>query len=280
MKDFFRHNGIWVLIVSLVLTAGISVGSVFLPNLASPVGNLLHVLGTPFRAGANFFLDKVEGAYDYAFRYHNLEDQVAELQQQVAELEQQNRAEQSALEENQRLRALLDLSQARRDFVFEAATVTGDTSTSWESTLTISKGTVHGVQEGQCVVTENGYLVGVVADVGLNWATVTTIIDPEITMGARIDSSGTAAMLESDLDLMDQGLCRLGYLDTTVDIAEGDAVLTSGIGGTYPAGLTIGHIREVALTSSGMERYAVVEPAADLSALQEVFVIKEFDVVD
>lgn len=280
MKNFLRHNGIWVIIIALLLTAAISVGSVFLPNLTAPATHVLGVLGTPFRAAASFFTDRVEAAYDYAFRYQALVDRVARLEAQVAEMSEENRTAQSALEENQRLRDLLDLRQARADFVFESASVTGRSSTSWASTLTISKGSSSGVERDMCVVTENGYLVGVVTDVGPNWATVTTLIDPDTSMGAMVVRTEDAAILSSDLDSMSQGRCRLTYLDSGATLAEGDTVVTSGLGGVYPSGITVGTVLEEGYTISGMERYAVVAPAADLGGLRQVFVIKDFDVVE
>ena len=59
MKNFLRHNGIWVLIIALLLTAAISIGSVFVPDLTGPAGRVLGALGTPFRAAATFVTDKI-----------------------------------------------------------------------------------------------------------------------------------------------------------------------------------------------------------------------------
>lgn len=280
MKKFLRHNGIWVLIIALLLTAGISVGSVFVPNLTGPASQALGVLGTPFRAVATFVTDKIQAAYDYAFSYRELQDRVQELEGQVARMEEENRQAQTALEENDRLRELLDLRKAHRDFDFESATVTGRSATSWSSTLTISKGTSCGVQEDMCVVTETGALVGVVSEVGTNWATVTTLIDPNISLGASVVETEDAAILTSDLDAMSQGLCRLSYLSSSAQLKEGDQVVTSGLGGVYPSGIDIGRVVEQGTTSSGMEHYALVEPAVKLEDLKQVFVVTGFDVVE
>ncbi|MCD8383856.1 MAG: rod shape-determining protein MreC, partial [Clostridiales bacterium] len=115
---------------------------------------------------------------------------------------------------------------------------------------------------------------------GLNWATVVTVIDPDTSMGALVFSTGEDGLLEGDLTLMLEGACRLSYLSTDSAIAVGDEVLTSGLGGVYPSGLVIGTVERVETTSSGVELYAVLRPAADLEALEEVFVIKEFDIVE
>lgn len=280
MKKFLRHNGIWVLIIALLLTAGISVGSAFVPNLKGPADRALGVLGTPFRAAATFVTDKIQAAYDYAFSYRELQDRVKELEGQVARMDQENRQAQTALEENERLRDLLDLRQAHRDFGFESATVTGRSATSWSSSLTISKGSSCGVEENMCVVTETGALVGVVSEVGANWATVTTLIDPNISLGALVVETEDAAILTSDLDAMSRGLCQLSYLPSSAELKAGDKVVTSGLGGVYPSGIVIGTVMEQGTTSSGMEHYALVQPTVVLEDLKQVFVVTSFDVVE
>lgn len=278
MKKFLRNNGIFILVVAVLLTAAIGIGSAFVPGLTAPVQRALGVLATPFRAAASFFVDRVEAAYDYAFRYQSLKNRVAELEEQVADMEEENRRAQSALEENDRLRDLLKLKKAHSDFTFVSANVTACSATSWSSTLTLSKGSGDGIAAEMCVVTATGELVGVVTETGANWSEVTTIIDPSISLGARVSPSQDAAILTSDLDRLSRGECALSYLDSDAELSEGDTVLTSGLGGVYPAGLTIGTVAEEGTTSSGMERYAVVTPAADLGALGEVFVITAFDV--
>lgn len=278
MKKFLRNNGIFILVVAVLLTAVIGIGSVFVPGLTAPVQRVLGVAATPFRAAASFFVDRVEAGYDYAFRYRSMKNRVEELEQKVASMEEENRQAQSALEENDRLRQLLQLAKAHRDFTFVSANVTARSATSWSSTLTLSKGSNDGITTEMCVVTATGELVGVVTETGANWTEVTTIIDPSISIGARISSSGDAAVLTSNLDCLTQGECALSYLDSDAELSVGDTVLTSGLGGVYPSGLTIGTVAEEGTTDSGMERYAVITPAADLGALGEVFVITGFDV--
>ena len=280
MKKFLRHNGIWVLIIALLLTAGISIGSAFVPDLTSPAGRVLGTLGTPFRAAASFVTGKIDAVRNYTLHYHELEDRVAELEAQVAQMDEENRQAQTALDENQRLRTLLELRQAHRDFTFESATITGRTTTSWSSTLTLSKGASSGIEKDMCVVTENGYLVGVVTETGANWCTVATLIDPSVNMGATAVRTEDSAILASDLDTMAQGCCKLSYLSASAQLETGDQVMTSGMGGVYPSGLIVGNVTETDVTSSGMECYAVVEPSAHLDELSQVFVIKDFDVVE
>lgn len=278
MKDFFRKNGLMVVIAALLVTAAISISSALLPM--DPLTNLLGIVTTPFRAVATAVTNWGQGVWRYATEYDQLQERVQELELQVAQMEQADREAAQALEENERLRTLLELRERRRDFVFESAMVTGRTATSWTSTLTISKGSAHEVAEGDCVITEAGDLVGIVTQVGLNWSTVTTVLDPNLSVGAILFRTGEDGVLEGDLTLMTQGKCRLAYLSAQAELVSGDEVLTSGMGGKYPSGLVIGSVEEVHTTPSGVEQYAVLEPAADLDRLVEVFVIKDFAIVE
>jgi rod shape-determining protein MreC len=136
------------------------------------------------------------------------------------------------------------------------------------------------VEVNDCVISETGLLVGVVRAVGLNWATVDTILSPNIEMGGQVTRANTSGILEGELSLMQQGLVKLTYLPLDTSITAGDEVLTSGRGEIYPSGLVVGTVESIHTDPSGMNRYALVRPQVDLDELIEVFIIKEFDIVD
>ena len=79
---------------------------------------------------------------------------------------------------------------------------------------------------------------------------------------------------------MQEGKLKMSYLPEDTEFIAGDEIVTSGMGGTYPSGLLVGYVEEVRSDPSGMTRYAVVRPAADLAGLYEVFVIRDFDIVE
>ena len=241
---------------------------------------MVNTVTAPVRGGITAVLDWAEGVYDYVFHYQELHDQLDDLQAQVAELEDQVRQGQEASRENEQLRELLKLQEKRRDFTFESARVSARSTDNWESTLTLSKGTSSGVEAGSCVITETGVLVGVVTEVGLNWSTVSTIINTDIQIGGIVTRTYSAGVLEGDFALMSQGKLKLSYLPEGAQLVSGDEVVTSGKGDVYPSGLVVGQVEGVFTDPSGMTRYAVVIPSVDLSSLIEVFIIKDFDVVE
>ena len=280
MKDFLRGNGGWLLAIALLLSILIGISAAVMGGNADPLSNLVGTITSPVRNGVAAVADWAEGVYTYVFRYGEMEAKIKDLEQENADLRQQIRDEEEATRENEQLRELLNLQEKRRDFVFESARVSARSTDNWRSTLTLSKGSDDGVEQGDCVITETGLLVGVVSKVGSTYSTVTTIIDTSIEMGGLITRTNSAGVLEGDFDLMQQGKLKLSYLPDGAQLGAGDEVLTSGNGDVYPSGLVVGQVEGVFTDPSGLTRYAVITPEVQLDELVEVFIIKEFDIVE
>lgn len=280
MKDFFRHNGLLLLIIAVLLTVITVVASFLLGGTANPVTEVIGFVTTPIREGLNSMVNWAEDRYDYSYKYDQLVEQNEQLKKKIAEMEAEIREAQSANQENERYRDLIGLTQKRNDLTLESATITAWGASNWESTFTISKGESMGVSARDCVIDQYGNLVGVVTTVGHNWATVTTLVDTSTNMGGLIGRTDTAAILEGDFALMGEEKLKLTYIPENTDIIAGDEILTSGKGGVFPTGLVVGTVAEVNTDASGMGRIAVVQPDTELMELRQVFVIKEFDVVE
>ena len=113
-----------------------------------------------------------------------------------------------------------------------------------------------------------------------NWSQVMTVVDSDLEMGGLIARTDSAGILEGQFDLMGEGKLKLSYLPENSEFMAGDQVLTSGLSGIYPSGLVVGHVEEVLTDASGMTRYAVIVPETDLNSLEQVFVIKSFDIIE
>lgn len=281
MKKLFSSNAALVVLIALLLAAITAVVSLSLPG-ADPIGNLWGVITTPFRSAGTAAAGWTEQTFSDRYQADVLRAEVERLRLELSRMEEKARAGEQAVEENENLRALLGLKQKRSELELENVTITAKTLSNWQSTFTISKGAYHGLAEDQCVIDAYGNLVGVVSEVGLNWATVITLVDTDIDMGGKVLRAGaeTAAVLEGDFALMTQGRLKLSYLSQDTQLAAGDQVLTSGRGGVYPADLVVGSVESVQTDPSGMTRYAVVVPKVDLDQLGQVFVIKSFEIVE
>lgn len=157
--------------------------------------------------------------------------------------------------------------------------VTEHASSNWTSSLTLNKGTSHGVESGDAVIDGTGNLVGVVRKVGLNWCTVLTIVDTDTSLGAQVFRTKDLGLAVGNFSLMEERRLRLEKLPAGCQLLGGDLVQTSGLGGYYPSGLVIGTVEEVLVDDSGAASYAILVPGADFDALTEVFIVKSFDIV-
>ena len=279
MKNFFTKNGIILLTALTVIAVLLCVVSAASSGTGF-VHNALGVIASPFRAVGGAVTNWVGSIEEHFTTVEELREENAALRKENEELRRQVRQAKEDSEENERLRTLLDLRQQRQDFVFESANVVGRSSSNWASTLTLSKGTADGIAIGDCVVNEVGFLVGVVTDAGLNWSTVTTILDTSSQLGARVFRTGEATVAQGDLALMNDGMLRLSYLEGESSLMNGDLILTSGLGGYYPSDLVIGAVREIRTDDTGLTKYAILTPQVEISELRQVFVITDFQIVD
>ena len=280
MNKRSHHKGIWIVVLAVILAAATLVAALLLRGSANPLSNALGVIATPARSALSAAVEWVEERYNYAFRYDTLVAENEQLKQTIAELEIMAREGEDAAEENIILRDFLGFAQKRTDLTSEPAKITARGATNWASTITLNKGSSHGISAGNCVVDQYGYLVGIVDEVAYNWCTVITVVDTELEMGALVSRTNSAAILEGDFSLMGQGKLKLSYLPESTQLLSGDQVITSGMGGIYPSGIMVGTIDEILTEPSGMGRYAVISPSTDLDALRQVFIITQFDIVE
>ena len=279
MKNFLKQHGLWVLFAAAVLSVAMAVMSVLSAN-SSPLENLTGMIVSPFRAGytavANWFND----LQNYYKDTTDLQAENAALRQQIAKMEETIRQAKADVEENAKLRELLNLTKQRRDLTdFEACMVTEHAVTNWTSSLTLNKGASLGIEVGDCVTDECGNLVGVIDRAGTNWSTVLTLVDTDTSLGAQVFRTKDLGVAQGDFSLMRQNRLRLDYLPADCALLPGDVVVTSGLGGYYPSGLVIGSVEVVQKDDSGASSYAILAPEADLDSLTEVFVIKSFEIV-
>ena len=279
MKRLLTKYGVIVLSLAVLIAVILSVMAYF-STTSAVMPNIAGIIASPFRAAGAAVTGKVDEWVRYFTDFDALREENEQLKQDLAEMKAAFRQAEYDREENARLRELLDLREQRRDFYFESALVVESDVSNWSSLLTIDKGTAHDVAVGDCVITETGYLVGVVTEAGLNWSTVRTVLDSDTSIGATVFRSGTNAVAQGDFALMGQGRLKLGYLGAEPDLMSGDHIVTSGLGGYYPSQLVIGYVEEVGTSDDGLAQYAVIQPEVELEDLQEVFVVTDFTIVN
>lgn len=174
--------------------------------------------------------------------------------------------------ENQQLRQLLDIREARPDDTFVAASVFARDQTNTRAAIAIDRGSSDGIREGMIVLTQQGSLIGSVSKVLDDVAWVTLITDADSAVSAVVQESRAQGVVAGAPD----GTLEMEFVQETADISEGDYVLTSGLSGRHPQGELIGRVVDVERTAQELFQSVRVEPLADLSRIERVLVLENF----
>ena len=236
----------------------------------------LNVISTPFRSAFNYCADGLQGFVDYFTEFDRISKENEELKKQNEELKQLQSDLDVLKEENAWLREFLDVKNHELDFEFTDAIVIGQSSGSSHKTLTLNKGSLHGIEAGMIVITGAG-LVGRVQEIGLSTSEVVCIIDVSSSIGALVERSAMVGIAEGYYD----GNCRFLYTTGFNDISDitiGDTVISSGKGSVYPYGLKIGTVTEIQLDDASRSVIATVESAVNFENIDRVMIITSFTV--
>jgi rod shape-determining protein MreC len=229
--------------------------------LLSPLESALRSIARPVADVVTNFSDVRDLTRENeALRTENerLNGEIARLQEDATRREQ--------------LERLLDVKQSLSDQDFIAASIFARDPSSLRQVIVIGRGRGDGVKTGMPVVTEGKTLVGTVTKVDDGYAWVTLVTD--------VDSAVSSLVLESRA----QGVVSGGYnrrltmefVTQDVTVKEGDTVVTSGLGGSYPAGLVIGRVTGVSGSRQEIFQQVTVEPLASLSRLETVLIMTSF----
>ncbi|MCK4800930.1 MAG: rod shape-determining protein MreC [Anaerolineales bacterium] len=197
-----------------------------------------------------------------------LEVENARMQAQIVELQQQ-------LVEYEILSALLEFARANPENKYIGASVIGRDPSPFLNYIIINRGSDDGLKRGMPVVTQNG-LAGRVVQVTASGARVSLITDPATKINIRIEPSRSAAVLSGSIT----GDLTLEQIPQEADVNPGNLILTSGLGGNYPANIIIGQITSVKSRENALFQSASVQPVTDFDDLNIVLVITNFNPVD
>ena len=176
-------------------------------------------------------------------------------------------------QENKKLSELLDIKQKYREYDTEGASVIAKDTGVWYDSFLIDKGETDGLENNMAVINAGG-LIGRVVKTSAVYSNVYSILDSRSSVSAQSLRTGDLGVVTGDYELMEQGLCKMEYIDSDAEIMEGDEIITSNLSEVYPPGIVIGYVKEIHQDENGLTKYAVIEPKADLKHLDTVLVIK------
>lgn len=197
-----------------------------------------------------------------------LEAENSKLQVQIVELQQQ-------VTEAQLLSTLVDYERRHVENQYIAATVIARDVSPFMHYVIIDRGSDDGLRKGMAVITQQG-LVGNIAAVTAGAARVQLINDPGSSINVVLQKSDVEAVLNGLIT----GEIQLNMINQNAVIQPGDLVMTSGLGGNYPANLVIGQVVTIRSEPSSLFQTASVQPAVDFSQLEIVLVITNFQPID
>ncbi len=277
MRNLFSTRVKIILVIAALLTAGLAI----LSGITNTTVVDLAVQGilAPFRMAGTALTSAAEKYYSYMFRYEALAAENEALEQRIAEMEDLARKADSTARENQRLRDLLELKATREDYKLVDAYIIGWSSTDWENTFTVNRGTAAGIRENMCAVTANGEVVGLVTEAGVNYAVIKTVLDSTLEISGTITTSGYNGMVSGGYKEGNETFLRMNYLPSSAVIRNHDQVVTSG-STVYPRGLIMGYIVDAGFEETGVAKFAQLDPAAEISSLEQVFIITQYTTED
>ena len=273
MRQLFNTKLKIIIIVAVLLTAALSVMA-GLTNHSIPE-LLVQGIVAPFRAAGTALTKTAERYYSYMFRYEALEAENEALKKQVAELQDTARKADATERENTRLRNTMKLLESHDTYEEVDAYIIGWSSTDWSNTLTINRGTSAGITENMVSITDNGEVVGLVSQVGPNFAVVKTVLDSTLEISATIATSGYNGMVSGGYIEGNDKYLQMDYLPSSAIIRNKDQVVTSG-STLYPRGLILGSVVDAGFKETGVAKYAVLKPAAEISSLEQIFIVTNF----
>lgn len=233
--------------------------------------DLIGVVTTPVATFGTWVKNGVTDFFSTFSEYDSLKKENEQLIKRITELETGIAGTYSDKVEIDRLRGMLNVIDPSPELQFITADVVMTAADGFGSTFNINKGTMDGIELNSVAVAAGG-LVGKVTAVGLNWAIVTAITDPSMSVGATIPRSEATGVTESTIQLRLQGQCRIAYLSADDSVVRGDQVYTSGLGGVFPAGILIGTVSKIEYEENGLAQNATVDIAADLKGLRRLYI--------
>jgi len=204
-----------------------------------------------------------------------LREENAALKNQVSQLQSELLSARQQLTETDILYALLDYARAKPENKYVAASVIGRDTSPFVKYIIINHGSDDGILKGMPVVTEQG-LVGKVSAVTASAARVQLITDPGSIINVRLEEAQTEGQVVGSVT----GDVSLEMVDPGVKLQEGDLILTSGLGGIYPADILIGQLISPQQGENDLFQSASIQPVVDFINLRAVLIITNFRPVD
>ena len=275
MRFFFRSTQFKIILSVVIILIALSLTFFFIGGKISPQADIAGTVTAPFKTAVakvssaiSDFVTAYTQGNEIMIKNSELEAEINGLREQLADYEK-------ATKENEFYKNYLEIKDNNPDFRFSHATLISRDNNDPYKSFVINRGTSSGVKQYDPVITDAG-LVGYISQAGLTTSKVSTILSPDITLGALDNRTNDSGILSGSLEQVKDGNTRFYNLSRSCTVAIGDYVVTSGEG-IFPEGLLIGTIQSIGSDEYNTSIFASVKPFADIENLREVMVITSFE---
>ena len=273
MKDFFQTARFKALLTACVVLAGIMSYAGANGRLQSAPQEVLSAALVPLQRITAIFSNGISGVADHFVHFDSVVKENEELKEENAQLREQLVELDQYKAENEMFRSANNLKEEHPDYTLLPGFVIGRDPLDQFYSFTIDVGTKHGVEKGNVVVSEHGYLVGMVLDSTYTSAKVVTILNPTLNVSGMVSRTRDNGLVTGHDQLAGEGLCLMNNLPRSTQAAVGDEVITTGMGEVFPADLLIGRITDIETEASGQSMQAKIQPGEDIASIRQVLVL-------
>lgn len=265
------RNKFVLIVLSIISIILIGITS-FNDSIISPLRQAVGIVLLPVQSGVNTAGRAVYDNIEEQRKIHSAITENIELNKKIDELTQENTKLMADNGELARLRELYKLDESYSDYPKVGARVVAKDSTNWFSTFTIDKGSDDGIAVDMNVIGYGG-LIGIVTDVGKNYATVRAVIDDISRVSAMSLRTGALCRVDGNLEQYNEGRLILRDVKSDADVNEGDMIVTSNVSTKYLPNILIGYARDLKDDSSRLTKSGYIIPVVNFDTISEVLVI-------
>ena len=276
MKDFFDTWKFKILVAVAVFLVGIMAYAGANGRLTAAPQELLGVILTPFQKAAAVVSGGVGTVWEKYTSIDKVMEQNEQLETENAELRQQMVDYDRIKAENEAYKALANIQKKNSNATYVSGFVIGRDSLDEFGGFTLDKGTADGVAVNNAVISDRGYLLGMVVEADPTSCKVMTILHPSFNAAGVVSRTRENGILNGNTTYAPDGLCTLTNLERSTETRAGDQVITTGLGGVFPPDLLVGTVQDVVPEASGKSSIAVVRPGADPRTAKHVFIITAY----
>ena len=276
VKDFFDTWKFKILVGIAVFLVGIMAYAGANGRLTAAPQELLSVAVAPFQKAAAVVSGSVASIWEKYTNIDTIMEENETLKEENAQLRQQMVDYDRVKAENEAYKALETIQSQRPEISYLSSFVIGRDPLDSFYGFTLDRGTLDGVEVNDAVVSDQGYLLGMVVETEATSCKVMTILHPNFNAAGVVSRTRDNGIVSGSTDYAADGLCVLTNLSRSTLTEKNDQVITTGLGGVFPADVLVGVVQELVPEVSGKSTIAVIKPGTDPRTVRHAFIITSF----